>query len=112
MTGNFTAWDSGYTSVAASSRNTADASGPRARSGRDRRSTSPYPRPAKGDSTDDPSLDGARLMIRAWTGDDAKDETPSPHSGGPAKAGERAGARVLVVDDDPSILDTVSAILS
>ncbi len=28
------------------------------------------------------------------------------------KAGERAGTRVLVVDDDPSILDTVTSILT
>jgi two-component system, chemotaxis family, chemotaxis protein CheY len=28
------------------------------------------------------------------------------------EAGERAGSRVLVVDDDPSILDTVTAILT
>jgi CheY-like chemotaxis protein len=33
-------------------------------------------------------------------------------AGGTGKAGERAGSRVLVVDDDPSILDTVTSILT
>lgn len=52
-------------------------------------------------------------MIEVWAGygggADRRDARPA---GGAGKAGERAGARVLVVDDDPSILDTVSSILS
>ena len=53
------------------------------------------------------------MTIRVWAsgGDDASERQLRP-SGGVGKAGERAGTRVLVVDDDPSILDTVTSILS
>lgn len=42
-------------------------------------------------------------------GGDAPGLRPASSAG---KAGERAGTRVLVVDDDPSILDTVTSILT
>jgi DNA-binding response OmpR family regulator len=42
-------------------------------------------------------------------GGDARGARPAGSAG---KAGERAGSRVLVVDDDPSILDTVTSILT
>jgi CheY-like chemotaxis protein len=52
-------------------------------------------------------------MIETWAGfgggADARGVRPAGSAG---KAGERAGSRVLVVDDDPSILDTVTSILS
>ena len=40
------------------------------------------------------------------------EEPPSPRSAGPQPRGDGNNATVLVVDDDTSILDTVSAILS
>lgn len=51
-------------------------------------------------------------MIWVWAGNEGRDAGGASRSNGPGKAGERAGARVLVVDDDPSILDTVTSILS
>ena len=52
-------------------------------------------------------------MIEVWSGfgggGDPQDRRPANSAG---KAGERAGSRVLVVDDDPSILDTVTSILT
>ena len=52
-------------------------------------------------------------MIEAWAGSgdsgDAREARPASSAD---KAGERAGSRVLVVDDDPSILDTVTSILT
>jgi len=51
-------------------------------------------------------------MIWVWAGSEGRDATGTSRSSGTGKAGERAGARVLVVDDDPSILDTVTSILS
>ena len=51
-------------------------------------------------------------MIWVWAGSGGRDATGTSRSSGTGKAGERAGARVLVVDDDPSILDTVTSILS
>lgn len=52
-------------------------------------------------------------MIEAWSGfgggRDARGVRPAGSAG---KAGERAGSRVLVVDDDSSILDTVTSILT
>jgi DNA-binding response OmpR family regulator len=51
-------------------------------------------------------------MIEAWAGFGGGDgESGVRPAGGANKSGERAGARVLVVDDDPSILDTVTSIL-
>lgn len=51
-------------------------------------------------------------MIRVWAGHEGGDDRRRGRSGGTGKSGERAGARVLVVDDDASILDTVTSILS
>lgn len=52
------------------------------------------------------------MTIWVWAGNDgAGGDVPSGTSG-TSKSGERAGTRVLVVDDDPSILDTVTSILS
>jgi DNA-binding response OmpR family regulator len=52
-------------------------------------------------------------MIEVWAGfDDGGDASGVRPSGSAGKAGERAGSRVLVVDDDPSILDTVTSILT
>jgi CheY-like chemotaxis protein len=52
-------------------------------------------------------------MIEMWAGYGDGDHDPRSRAGSSAgKAGERAGTRVLVVDDDPSILDTVSSILA
>jgi len=52
-------------------------------------------------------------MIEVWSGSGNGDEDRfALRDRGAAKGGERAGARVLVVDDDVSILDTVTAILS
>jgi two-component system, chemotaxis family, chemotaxis protein CheY len=51
-------------------------------------------------------------VVELWAGygdGDARHGGP-PMSAG--KGGERAGTRVLVVDDDPSILDTVTSILT
>lgn len=47
-----------------------------------------------------------------WAGHEGRAGDPTPRSGGTGKAGERAGMRVLVVDDDMSILDTVASILT
>jgi DNA-binding response OmpR family regulator len=52
------------------------------------------------------------LSVWVWAGQDG---TGGGYSGGTSstgKSGERAGTRVLVVDDDASILDTVTSILS
>lgn len=51
-------------------------------------------------------------MIWVWAGHEGQDRGRASRASGPGRAGERAGARVLVVDDDPSILDTVTAILA
>lgn len=51
-------------------------------------------------------------MISVWAGNEGRDASGASRSNGTGKAGERAGARVLVVDDDPSILDTVTSILA
>jgi two-component system chemotaxis response regulator CheY len=51
-------------------------------------------------------------MIRAWAGAGEDEDARASRPSGAGKAPERAGARVLVVDDDPSILDTVTSILS
>src|SRR5713101_2846824 len=52
-------------------------------------------------------------MIEAWSGSgNSGDRLLLGRERGGSKDGERAGTRVLVVDDDVSILDTVSAILS
>jgi DNA-binding response OmpR family regulator len=52
-------------------------------------------------------------MIEVWAGFGGGNDSQSMRAGGSAgKGGERAGARVLVVDDDPSILDTVTSILT
>jgi DNA-binding response OmpR family regulator len=52
------------------------------------------------------------LTVWFWAGHgDRADDRGSPSSG-PEKSGERASARVLVVDDDLSILDTVTSILT
>ena len=52
-------------------------------------------------------------MIEAWAGigGGAGASGLGPNSGA-VKPSERAGPRVLVVDDDPSILDTVTSILT
>lgn len=52
-------------------------------------------------------------MIEVWSGSgDGARVRANERERGAAKGGERAATRVLVVDDDVSILDTVSAILS
>ncbi len=52
-------------------------------------------------------------MIELWAGHgDADGPRGTQRSLSTGKGGARASARVLVVDDDPSILDTVSSILS
>jgi len=52
-------------------------------------------------------------MIEVWSGSgNGEEDRFARRDRGAAKGGERAGARVLVVDDDPSILDTVTAILT
>jgi two-component system chemotaxis response regulator CheY len=52
-------------------------------------------------------------VIEVWAGFGGGAEARGARPAGSAgKAGERAGSRVLVVDDDPSILDTVTSILS
>src|SRR6266850_436556 len=52
-------------------------------------------------------------MIEVWSGSGNGDaDRLALRDRGAAKGGERAGARVLVVDDDVSILETVTAILS
>ncbi len=51
-------------------------------------------------------------MIELWAGaGDPEGPRAARRSLGSGRSGERASARVLVVDDDPSILDTVSSIL-
>ena len=52
------------------------------------------------------------MTIRVWAGNGERSGGHASRAGGIGKGGERAGARVLVVDDDPSILDTVTSILS
>jgi two-component system, chemotaxis family, chemotaxis protein CheY len=52
------------------------------------------------------------LTIWVWAGYDDRDDERASSSSKTGKAGERAGARVLVVDDDASILDTVTSILT
>jgi len=52
-------------------------------------------------------------MTELWSGyGDEDDPRGTQRSLSTGKGGERASARVLVIDDDPSILDTVSSILS
>jgi CheY-like chemotaxis protein len=51
------------------------------------------------------------LTVWVWAGQEGRHDDRSSRASGTGKAGERAGARVLVVDDDPSILDTVTSIL-
>jgi len=50
-------------------------------------------------------------MIYVWSGPREGSERGGHSHHGTGKGGERAVARVLVVDDDPSILDTVTSIL-
>jgi CheY-like chemotaxis protein len=50
-------------------------------------------------------------MIEVWSGHEGSERNGLKRERGTGKGGERAAARVLVVDDDPSILDTVSSIL-
>ena len=51
-------------------------------------------------------------MIEVWSGSrDGNERAGLAHERGAGKGGERARARVLVVDDDNSILDTVTSIL-
>ena len=52
------------------------------------------------------------MTIWAWAGHGDRGDERASSSSGTGKAGERTGARVLVVDDDSSILDTVTSILS
>ena len=52
------------------------------------------------------------MTIWVWAGHEGEDDARRSRSSGTGKAGERASARVLVVDDDASILDTVTSILS
>ena len=52
------------------------------------------------------------MTIWVWAGNGERGGDRASSSSGTGKAGERAGARVLVVDDDSSILDTVTSILS
>src|SRR3954467_283067 len=52
-------------------------------------------------------------MIETWAGfGGGADPRGIRPAGSAGKAGERAGSRGLVVDDDPSILDTVTSILT
>ncbi len=51
-------------------------------------------------------------MMELWAGHGAAEERGLERPLRTGKGGERAVARVLVVDDDPSILDTVSSILT
>ena len=52
-------------------------------------------------------------MIQIWAGvGDSSGEPQLRRGGGTGNSGERAGTRVLVVDDDQSILDTVTSILA
>lgn len=52
-------------------------------------------------------------MIELWAGHEGADDPAATHrTVRMGSSGERASARVLVVDDDPSILDTVSSILA
>ena len=50
-------------------------------------------------------------MIEVWSGHEGSERNGLKRERGTGKGGERAAARVLVVDDNPSILDTVSSIL-
>jgi len=50
-------------------------------------------------------------MIEVWSGFREGNERGGAGQARTGKGGERAVARVLVVDDDPSILDTVTSIL-
>jgi two-component system chemotaxis response regulator CheY len=52
------------------------------------------------------------LTIWVWAGNGERGDDRRSASSGTGKSGERAGARVLVVDDDSSILDTVTSILT
>jgi two-component system, chemotaxis family, chemotaxis protein CheY len=52
------------------------------------------------------------LTIWVWAGNGERGGERASTASGTGKSGERAGARVLVVDDDPSILDTVTSILT
>jgi two-component system chemotaxis response regulator CheY len=52
------------------------------------------------------------LTIWVWAGHGGRGDDRGFSSSGTGKTGERAGARVLVVDDDSSILDTVTSILT
>ena len=52
------------------------------------------------------------MTIWAWAGTGDRGDDRASSSSGAGKSGERAGARVLVVDDDSSILDTVTSILT
>jgi CheY-like chemotaxis protein len=52
------------------------------------------------------------LTLWVWAGHEGSASDGTSRSGGTGKAGERAGVRVLVVDDDASILDTVASILT
>jgi CheY-like chemotaxis protein len=51
-------------------------------------------------------------MIELWAGHGANSNEAYHRMEGAGEGGERARTRVLVVDDDQSILDTVSSILS
>src|SRR5262245_51444402 len=51
-------------------------------------------------------------MVELWAGYGEGGARGSAQSAPTGKSGERARSRVLVVDDDNSILDTVTAILS
>jgi len=52
------------------------------------------------------------LSVWVWAGDQGSGDEHQSRRSSTGKSGERAEARVLVVDDDPSILDTVTSILS
>ena len=52
------------------------------------------------------------MTIWVWAGHGERGDDRASSSSGTGKSGERAGARVLVVDDDSSILDTVTSILT
>ena len=52
------------------------------------------------------------MTIWVWAGHGDRADDRGSASSGIGKSGERAGARVLVVDDDMSILDTVTSILT
>ena len=52
------------------------------------------------------------MSVWVWAGNGERGGERAPSSSGTGKTVERAGARVLVVDDDSSILDTVTSILT